>query len=49
MDLPDKLNVPLEDILLLLGEPLPARSEVPVNPVASGDAKQMPQPKNSAG
>jgi maltose alpha-D-glucosyltransferase/alpha-amylase len=46
---PDKLNVPLEDILHLLGEPLPAQSKVAVHPVAAGDAKQMPQPKNPAG
>ncbi len=46
---PDNLNVPLEDILRLLGQPLPARSEAPVNPVAPDDAKQMPQPKNPAG
>jgi maltose alpha-D-glucosyltransferase/alpha-amylase len=45
---PDNLNVPLEDILRLLGQPLPARSETIVNPVAPGDAKQMPQPKNPA-
>jgi maltose alpha-D-glucosyltransferase/alpha-amylase len=43
---PDNLNVPLEDILRLLGQPLPARSEAVVNPVAPDDAKQMPQPKN---
>jgi maltose alpha-D-glucosyltransferase / alpha-amylase len=46
---PDNLNVPLEDILLLLGEPLPARSKAAAHPVAPGDAKQMPQPKNPAG
>jgi maltose alpha-D-glucosyltransferase / alpha-amylase len=46
---PDNLNVPLEDILLLLGEPLPAQSKAAVHPVAPGDAKQMPQPKNPAG
>jgi len=39
---PDKLNTPLEDILHLLGEPLPPRSETAAHPVEPGDAKQMP-------
>ena len=46
---PDRLNVPLEDILHLLGQPLPAQSKEAVHPVAPDDAKQMPQPKNPPG
>jgi len=43
---PDKLNILLEDILHLLGEPSPARSgTAPAQPVETGDAKQVPQPE----